>query len=456
MYCAKCGTECQPEYKFCKNCGAVVGAAYDTQLMAAQPAENLQAMPIPATPQAPPPGMVPMVYQTHPGAPQQVYYVPAQGAQTSLLEGLRSRIRNLASTDKLEGFSLSQTFSETFMQRGAEAVEEYMMVGSSRTTPSIETVETGWPRPWMFFRLLVIFAIASAVLYAAWVFTGNVPLISAVLIMGAFGMPLATLMFLFEMNTPRNVSLVVLGKLFVIGGLAASCVVSFEYMKFPGPIAGDFPGIVEETAKFAMVLLVMRSARYKYVLNGILFGAAVGAGFAAFETTFYGFVSFLQVDQAGGGGALAAHAMATELMTRAIGAPFAHVAWTAIAAGAFWRIKQDQPTSLSMLMDTRFLKAFAIPVLMHSLWDLSVDFPSLATNSTRNTVINWSLEIGTGLVTWYVLFGLIQQGLRQVKDEQTVQLKSTLANVEATLGLGAKRPHIPMPAPMPSSGATPA
>jgi RsiW-degrading membrane proteinase PrsW (M82 family) len=48
---------------------------------------------------------------------------------------------------------------------------------------------------------------------------------------------------------------------------------------------------VEETAKFAMVLLVMRSVRYKYELNGILFGAVVGAGFAAFETTFYGLIN---------------------------------------------------------------------------------------------------------------------------------------------------------------------
>ena len=43
-------------------------------------------------------------------------------------------------------------------------------------------------------------------------------------------------------------------------------------------------GVVEEVAKLLTVVVVMRSTRYKYILNGILFGATVGAGFAAFET----------------------------------------------------------------------------------------------------------------------------------------------------------------------------
>ncbi len=185
-------------------------------------------------------------------------------------------------------------FSEVFKHHGADAVENYFMVGGPKTTPPIELAETGWPKPWMFFRLLALFAIAFAVLCAFWSFTENVPLISAIMIMGAFGVPLATLLLIFEMNTPRNVSLVVVGKLFVIGGLAGICLVSFEYMKMPGSaLAQKLPGIVEETAKFAMVLLVMRSVRYKYELNGILFGAAVGAGFASFETTFYAFQSLL-------------------------------------------------------------------------------------------------------------------------------------------------------------------
>jgi protease PrsW len=443
MYCAKCGAEAQPEYKFCKSCGAPVGAngsspsaTVTTPQVTPQVTQSVQPSAVPQAPPAPPPGMVPVLYQAYPGGPQQVYYVPAQSVQpharASFLDGLQSRIRDLASTDKLEGFSLSQTFSETFKKHGVDAVEEYMMVGSSRTTPPIDTVETGWPKPWMFFRLLMVFVIAFVVLYVVWKFTGNTPLVPAIMIMGAFAVPLATLELIFEMNTPRNVSIILVGKLFIMGGLAALCAVSFEYMV---AIAGKVPGIVEETAKLAAVLFVVRSTRYKYELNGILFGAAVGAGFASFETSFYGLVNAflptliqgLQTMQAPQAISAAMQAMVDNLVVRGVLAPFGHVAWTAIAAGAFWRLKRDQPTSASMLFDTRFLKAFAIPVAMHTLWDASVLLPNLS------TVINICLWIGTGVTTWYVLFGLIQQGLRQVKDMQKAQLESTLAHVEAAI-----------------------
>jgi RsiW-degrading membrane proteinase PrsW (M82 family) len=392
---------------------------------------------------APPPGMTAVMYQAYPGGPQQMYYVPTTSmhphGQSGLLAGLRGRIRDLASTESLEGFSLGQMFSEVFKRHGSDAEEEYFMVGVSKTTPPVDLVETGWPKPWMFFRLLTLFVIAFVALDIVWNYTGNTPLIPAMMIMGAFAVPLATLVLIFEMNTPRNVSLVVLGKLFVMGGLAALCAVSFEYTV---PIAGKIPGIVEETAKFACVLLVVRGARYKYELNGILFGAAVGAGFASFETSFYGLVNaFLpalfqglqQGMQQGAAFSAATSAMVDNLAMRGVLAPFGHVAWTAIAAGAFWRVKYDQPVNPGMLLDSRFLKAFAIPVIMHTVWDTSVIFPNIG------VLPAYSLMAITGVITWYVLFGLVQQGLRQVKEEQKTHLQSALATVEATLGLGTVR-----------------
>ena len=463
MFCPRCGTACLPENKFCKSCGAPFGAASSAQAAAAPAAPPAAPPPPPpaaypgayqgayqgAYPgaQAPPPGMVPVMYQPYPGGPQQVYYMPAHNVQAQaaggLLEGIRAQIRNLASTDKLEGFSLGQTFSQAFAKHNADEMEEYMMVGASRTTPPIEMVETGWPKPWMFFRLLTLFVVANVALWGVWKFTGNLPLVPALLIMAAFAVPVATLVLIFEMNTPRNVSVVLVGKLFVMGGLAALCAVSFEYMT---AIAGKMPGVVEETAKFAMVLLVVRGTRYKYELNGILFGAAVGAGFASFETCFYGLINaflptLIQGLQQGGQASVtinaAMQAMVDNLIFRGVLAPFGHVVWTAIAAGAFWRVKGTLPTSMSMLSDPRFFKAFLIPVAMHTLWDIGLDFPNNAfLNSLAGQVCGWII---TGSISWYVLFGLVQQGLRQVKNEQQTQLQSTLATVEATLGLGAKR-----------------
>ncbi len=42
--------------------------------------------------------------------------------------------------------------------------------------------------------------------------------------------------------------------------------------------------------------------------------------------------------------------------------PLRHVAWTAIAVSALWRVKKDQPLQIKTVLDPKFLKAFIIPV----------------------------------------------------------------------------------------------
>jgi RsiW-degrading membrane proteinase PrsW (M82 family) len=136
--------------------------------------------------------------------------------------------------------------------------------------------------------------------------------------------------------------------------------------------------------------------------------------------------------------------MVIQLVLRGVLAPFMHVAWSSIAGGAFWRVKRDRPFSVSMLFDGRFLMAFAIPVLMHTLWDLEVTLPNLfSTTNQAQAAYGGLAMIGvmalTGVISWYVIFTMIQQGLHQVRDMQMAQLQRTLAHVESTLGLGTVR-----------------
>jgi protease PrsW len=471
MFCTKCGSACLPEHKFCKSCGAPLGVASIVQQTAPATATptfqtngGAQAIPSAAYPNVPPsvpppgmplPGVAPPLYASpgaqpvmYPAAGQPVYYVAVPGAhphpqQVNLLESLRSRIRGLASTESLEGFSLKEMFSDVFKRRGTDDVENYVMVGTPKTTPPIELVETGWPKPWLFFRLLVALVIACAAMIFMYMETNASNCVPGIMFLGAFAVPLATLVLLFELNTPRNVSIHVIGKLFLMGAMISLGMAIFVEILPVFSKSAMYAGPIEETAKLLAVVLVVRSTRYKYILNGILFGATVGAGFAAFETSGYGLGSFLpafwqgivhyqhvflqngQPLSPGQIVQLATHdasiPMMLELGLRGIEAPLGHVAWTALAAGAFWRVKGSRATNVSMLLDVSFLKAFAIPVVMHAIWDAPWQLPFQGN------------QILTGLVTWYVVFGLVQQGLRQVKEEQRTHLQSTLANVEAAM-----------------------
>jgi RsiW-degrading membrane proteinase PrsW (M82 family) len=376
----------------------------------------------------------PVVYQ----AGQPVYYVVPQAApphtvqQLNLLRSLQGRIQSLASTEQLEGFSLKEMFSDVFKKRTADQVEEYMLVGTAKTTPPIELIETGWPKPWLFFRLLITLVVAYFGLTFLFMRTGNTNCIPGMMFLGSFAVPAATLILFFELDTPRNVSLLNVGKLFLFGAVVSLAVALLGYSLPIFNLGTWEAGIVEEVAKLLTVVAVMRAARYKYILNGILFGATVGAGFAAFETAGYalneGFLpGLLQGLVSGQTQTVATHqgvvAMLQILRLRGIMAPLGHIAWTAISAGAFWRVKKDRPVSPAMLLDAHFLKALAIPVTLHALWD-APDFMQLPFYG--NIII-------TGLISWYVVFGLVQQGLRQVKDEQRAHLQTSLARVEASM-----------------------
>lgn len=433
MFCAQCGTDCPPEFKFCKNCGVTL------------PQSNGSAASSPAmAPQA-------VAAQAYPGGPQVVYYTTPQAAAQAhamnaqnLLKNLRGRLQAIASTEDLQGFSLTEMFSEVFKHRSPSELEDYLLVGTSKTTPPIDVVETGWPKPWLFFRVLAFFAIVCLALVYTLMHFQNPLLVPGVLILASFAAPLSVMTFFFEMNTPRNVSVQRLLILLFIGAAVSMFFAAIGYsMPFLSSENASLlaAGVVEECAKLATVALVIRSVRYKYILNGLLFGATVGAAFAAFETAGYGFIGQLGTQQpsyingflaglnkytgqdaVGKSLHLAAVWMLSELQGRAIDAPFTHIAWTAIAAAALWRVKKDQPLRMSMLKDPRFLKAFMIPIVLHTIWD----FPYYQLPYYGN-------EILCGFIAWYVLFGLIQQGLRQVQDEQRMHLQTTLHHVEASL-----------------------
>lgn len=373
--------------RFCTKCGTalVAGAAVSA------PPAGVAAATVPAAAAIPPP--------------------PVPEHHLHIIDSLKGRIDRLASTEKLEGFSLSEMFSEVFKRRTPEETEQYFLVGTSHTTPAIQDCPTGWPKPWFFARMLVFLGVTYLVLdYALHLWPDNLNLIPGLLMMGSLAVPLSTAILVFEMNTPRNVSFYEVLRLFLMGGVISLLVALFEFEWSPLSWLGSpEAGVIEETAKLLTVIALTRGGgRYKYILNGLLMGAAVGAGFAAFESAGYAFRYLLMTKGNYG-------EMTSVIYLRAFLAPFGHVAWTAIAAAAFWRVKAAAGFQLNMFWDKRFLKAMLIPVALHMLWD----FPYLPS-------FFFLKFIGLGLVAWYVLFTFVQQGLRQVKKEQLEGLKVQL------------------------------
>lgn len=315
---------------------------------------------------------------------------------------MHGKFNKFTGLERLDGFSIRDLFVDIFKHHSRDEVEAMFTVGTEATTPPIEEIDTTWPRPWMFFRLLAFTAIVYFLFNLSWETFKNANLIPGLIMTGTIAVPLSALMFFFEINARRNVSLCAMIRLVVFGGIISlmASLVLFELpiskMEFLG---ASVAGLVEEPAKLAALLVVARSSKYRYKINGLLMGAAIGTGFAIFESMGYAFRGLLvsKFDK---------DLMTDIIMTRGVLSPFGHIAWTAICGAAFWRVKKDRPFTAKMLADGRFWHLAIVPVILHMLWNTDFTLPYCLKN------------IGLGLVAWIIILALIQEGLKELRQEK--------------------------------------
>lgn len=328
--------------------------------------------------------------------------LPAIPADAHKVVGdMAKKVTELVGVEQLEGFKLGEMFSEVFKKHSQSEVEEYFTVGTARTTPPISEVDTAWPRPWMFFRTFVGALVVYLAFVQAWKEFLNPNLVPGLIFVGSFAVPISTLFFFLESNPRRNISLYQVIRLVFLGGVL-SLIFSLFLFRVTRSLSLDWlgasvAGLAEEPGKLLALLLVINVTRYRYIHNGLLFGAAVGTGFAAFESAGYALMALLDGSSS---------IMLDNIQVRGMLAPFCHIVWTGMNAGALWRVKGDQKFRLDMLKDPRFYRVFAFSVVLHMLWNSPIDLPF------------YGKYILLGFGAWVVVLSLVQQGLKQLREEK--------------------------------------
>ena len=159
-------------------------------------------------------------------------------------------------------------------------------------------------------------------------------------------------------------------------------------------------GLIEEVAKAVIVaIFLFKSRKSEYILNGLLIGAAVGAGFAAFETAGY----ILRFGLNGG-----LETMLEVIKLRGFLAPGGHVAWAAIEGAALMYVKGFDKLDKKHLNDKRFLCICLIPIVLHGMWDMPIQTPY------------YLLQIALTVAAWLVIIYFINLGLKQVDDAKAL------------------------------------
>ena len=350
-------------------------------------------------------------YQTHFGGNTEFY----QKASSSNVMGLRD------------------VFSNVFKRHSRADGENLFLAGTSKTTPSEADMLREWRKPWVFAWIVIIGLALTLVLY--WM-SSIMLTYAAFMTVGSFVMPLAALMFYWEMNIPRNIPLYQVLLMFLVGGVL-SMVISMLFFQVVDTTYASFAAFCEEPGKLLALLIFLYKPDKKYILNGILIGGAIGAGFGAMESIGYA-LNIFSAGVVATGGSTAAQGAVNELaasvvLLRGILAPGMHVVWAALYGGALAWVKGGDKLRPQHFIDARFLLFFGISIALHFIWNSSISILPLP-------VVGDLLHVLLLIVAWVILFVLMNKGIKQV--------------IEVSQAAGANRmPAIPSAPPKAAVGA---
>lgn len=341
------------------------------------------------------------------------------GANADSGGGLVGSINDyIGNTNKVK-LNWKYLFEGVFKKHTTEEAEDIFICGTSRTTPPLSEVVDTWPKPWLYSRVFLCFVITFILLNICSSFFNNPNAYPGLIIVGAFAVPFTTLVMFLELNAFRNISLYDVLKLFMIGGCASLVVTLFLFdlelvsTDLSSTWGALMVGTIEEVGKLIIVYLLLKKIpSCNYILSALLAGACVGAGFAAFESAGYAMQPMLVIaNQAGAYGVDIPVSAMMDMVTssiylRGILAPGGHVAWAAISGAALIIAKGNAPLTSSVFSSFRFWKIFAIPVVLHALWDAPL-------------MEGYIKLTGLILLVWIVVLIFINMGLDEVKKLKT-------------------------------------
>lgn len=388
-YCDSCGHPVEDSDGFCRNCGA--------SLLGEQEPEAA-AIEVPVTGNA-------------------------AGTETILQKLDRTRhsiicvVNRYFESDGVKRIKWRDLFSAINKRHTREEAEDLFISGTYRTTPRLEEISPDMSKPWLYSRILFCMVLAYALMLVCVTTLDNNISLAGLIFLGSFAMPFAVLMLFFELNSFRNISFYTVLQLFFVGG-AGSLVITLIIFSVDILEAGRsnfwsalMTGAGEELGKGLIVFYFLHRMRdCNYILQGMLVGAVIGAGFAALESAGYAMHALTMA--AGGTRDAAIEAVTSSIYTRGFLSPGSHVAWAAITGGAFMLAKGSGPLSFVAWQSPKFWKIFIIPVVLHAFWNAPILDKPGAEDS-----IKYSLLV---ILVWIVLLILINMGLSQaikVRDE---------------------------------------
>lgn len=303
-------------------------------------------------------------------------------------KGLLKFFSILIGLDNKFAVSFNDLFSEVSKSHSKSDMDEIFSRGLSDSKNVSNT------KPWFFARMFLFGGILAAILWLSLVVFENLLLIPGFIVVGSFIIPFATIIFLYELSPQRDVPFYQIIKMFFIGGgisipIALLIFVFSNNFGLDDMFGASVAAFVEEPAKLVALAFFYPRKYYKEsLLRGLIFGATVGAGFAAFESAGYAFNALISGSSLEG-----------SIILRGILSPFCHIIWTGMVGAAFFHVKNNETFTLSLLGKKVFIRTLFIAVLLHFTW-----------NSGLVGLVGLLI---LGVIGWIVIWALYNEGIKK-------------------------------------------
>ncbi len=204
----------------------------------------------------------------------------------------------------------------------------------------------------------------SSVIVTAW--TGAVTMIPTVVLVGSFLVPVTAVVWYMDHYRSPACSVRRVLEALLVGGMVGVLMAAALEAWLP---RGGIPfyvgvGLLEEGAKLAALMFVVRGLTRHTTRDGVVLGAAVGFGFAALESSGYAFTSLLVRDGHHMVGLSLSNLVFTELV-RGVLAPVGHGLWTAILGGVLFSANRFRSPRIT----GRVVIALVAVAMLHASWD---------------------------------------------------------------------------------------
>ena len=214
-------------------------------------------------------------------------------------------------------------------------------------------------RPWLriFLSGLMLWVLTVVVTFI----TGNPNLVPTLVLLGSFLIPVTFVFWAFARRDTGEIDAPLILNTFITGGVLGVLAASLleTYLLHPSPWMFLGVGLIEEGVKLAALAWLTRKLAVKSVRDGMILGASVGFGFAAFESAGYAFTALFTER-----GLSLMNLVQTEVL-RGLLMPVGHGLWTAILGGVLF----SRSTRQHFLVSGRLILTYLGVSVLHAVWD---------------------------------------------------------------------------------------